>query len=475
MERIRDAKWLEREAARGVIVNSPTTDLVVDALVARAVLAQRQIERWSEARIDRLLHGLANLVGDHAHLLAADAVAETGMGNVHDKTFKNSVASVGVYAELAGQIAYGEIGFDRERQVAEIASPVGVVVGLVPATHPVATFIFKVLIALKGRNAIVLSPSRRARRVSIHVGRLIQSELRAAGAPVDLVQWLGGDGGREEATALMRHEGIGLVLATGGRAMVQAAYRSGRPAIGVGPGNAPALISADADLGHAARSVVISKTFDNGLICGAENHLVVQASVRARMMAALIEQGAAVLTDAESARFRDLVVDPQTERIKPEFAGKDAATLATLARVDRSSRLRLIVVPAGPVDTHDYLAAEKLAPVVSLRTVADMDEGLSVCRALLAIDGTGHTAMIHTRHHELVERFTSAISVSRILVNSPGTQGLMGLTTGLVPSLTLGCGTWGGTSTTNGVTFRDLLNIKRVAYYKPEPEDTYPA
>src|SRR5690242_12965843 len=136
MERIRDAKWLEREAARGVIVNSPTTDLVVDALVARAVLAQRQIERWSEARIDRLLHGLANLVGDHAHLLAADAVAETGMGNVHDKTFKNSVASVGVYAELAGQIAYGEIGFDRERQVAEIASPVGVVVGLVPATHP---------------------------------------------------------------------------------------------------------------------------------------------------------------------------------------------------------------------------------------------------------------------------------------------------------------------------------------------------
>ena len=266
---------------RGIEPSIPPGDLVVEALVNRALTAQRQIERWSEERIDALLRTLSTVVADHARPLAIATVAETGMGNANDKTIKNRVASTGVYAELAGQTGYGEIAFDSERQVAEIASPVGVVVGLVPATHPVATFIFKVLIALKGRNAIILSPSRRAWQASEQVGGLIHEALRAIGAPTGLVQWPG-RGSREITAALMSHRHVGLVLATGGQAMVRAAYRSGTPAIGVGPGNAPALISADADLRHAARSVVMSKSFDNGLICGAENHLVVEAGVRAR-------------------------------------------------------------------------------------------------------------------------------------------------------------------------------------------------
>ena len=265
----------------------------------------------------------------------------------------------------------------------------------------------------------------------------------------------------------MSHPQVGLVLATGGRAMVKAAYTSGTPAIGVGPGNAPVLISVDADLGHAARSIVRSNAFDNGLICGAENHLVAEARIRARLIRELEDHGAAVLTSDEATRFLDAAVDPQTQRLLPSIVGQDGARLAAWANIQRPYPIRLLVVPTDTVGAENYLAAEKLAPVLSLFTVADTDEGLRVCRALLDIDGAGHTAIIHTRNSELSQRFATKMPVSRILVNSPGTQGLIGLTTGLIPSMTLGCGTWGGNSTTDSITYKHLLNIKRVAYYTP--------
>jgi acetaldehyde dehydrogenase/alcohol dehydrogenase len=443
---------------------------MLDTLVDRASVAQRALEPWSERQIDRLLLALANVVADHAHPLAAATVAETGMGNVEDKACKNGLASVGVYQRLEGQIGNGEVRFDRERMVAEIASPMGVILGLVPATHPVATFIFKVLIAIKGRNAIILSPSHRATHVSEVVGGLIRDVLVERGASPDLVQWLGADSTRETTVSLMSHPRVAMVLATGGRAMVAAAYRSGTPAIGVGPGNAPVLIAADADVWHAAHSVVTSKAFDNGLICGAENHLVVESKIRARLIGELIGQGAAVLTDDEQSRFHDAVLDPSTKRLQKAVVGRDAATLAGLARIAREYPIKLLVVPTEGVDGANYLAAEKLAPVVSLFTVADADEGLTTCRALLEIEGGGHTAIIHARRVDLIQRFASTIRVGRVLVNSPATQGLMGLTTGLMPSLSLGCGTWGGNSTTNGITYTDLLNITRVAYQLADRE-----
>jgi acetaldehyde dehydrogenase/alcohol dehydrogenase len=447
---------------------TPHIDSLVEALTNRAAAAQQTIEGWSEEKVDMLLRALAHAVADQAQSLAVATVAETGMGNIWDKAHKNTVASLGLYAQLASEIGHGEIGFDIERQVAEIANPMGVIVGLIPATHPVATFMFKVLIAIKGRNAIILSPSRRAQHVAQQVGRLIQEELRRLGAPIDLVQWLGVGSSREMTTALMSHPRVALVLATGGQAMVRAAYRSGRPAIGVGPGNAPALIVADADLRHVARSVVRSKSFDNGLICGAENHLVVEVCARAQLIDELEANGAAVLTETESSRFRDAAVSPETRRFTALIVGQDAAALATLAHIERPYPIRLLVIPTASVAVENYLAAEKLAPVVSLYTVAHPDEGMAVCRALLDVEGAGHTAVIHTRNASLIRRFTTAIPVSRILVNAPATQGLMGLATGLVPSMTLGCGTWGGTSTTNSITYRDLVNITRVAYYTQE-------
>jgi acyl-CoA reductase-like NAD-dependent aldehyde dehydrogenase/hypothetical membrane protein len=439
----------------------------VDQMIARALVAQRQIERWNEAQIDQLLLALAQTLADHAEDLAVAAAHETGMGNVRDKTFKNRIASLGTYERLVGQVGHGLIGVDPQRQIAEIASPVGIVVGLVPATHPVATFIFKALIAIKGRNALVVSPSRRAQHVSNQVGALIQQVLIQQGAPADLVQWVQ-SGGRETSAALMSHPDVGLVLATGGAAMVKAAYRSGTPAIGVGPGNAPALIAADADVAHVAHSVVASKPFDNGLICGAENSLVVVTDLREGLIAELERHGAAVLRSAEAARLHNAVVDPQSQRFKPRVIGQPAATLAAWGNIQRPFEIQLLVVPTASVAEANYLAAEKLAPVVGLFTVADAEEGLKICRALLEIGGAGHTAIIHTQDSQLIGRFAAAMPASRILVNSPGTQGVLGLTTGLELSMTLGCGTWGGTSTTESITYRHLLNIKRVAYSTAE-------
>jgi acetaldehyde dehydrogenase / alcohol dehydrogenase len=445
----------------------PQPDPIVEELIARALPAQRLIEGWSEVRINELLLALAQTVADHAEALAVATVAETGMGNVHDKTVKNRMASLGIWEHLTGRVGHGVISFDSQRQVIEVASPIGIVVGLVPATHPVATFIFKTLIAIKARNALILSPSRRAQQVSNQVGALIQPVLRQHGAPADLVQWVRSHSSRQITAALMSHPQVGLVLATGGSAMVKAAYRSGTPAIGVGPGNAPALISADADVGHAARSAVRSKAFDNGLVCGAENSLVVETSVRADLIEQLEQTGAAVLTPEEAARFQRVAVDPQTHRFKSDIIGRDAARLAEWARIKRPYSIQLLVVPTGAAAAENYLAAEKLAPVVGLFTVADADEGLRVCRALLEIDGAGHTAIIYTHNDALIQRFAAEMPASRILVNSPGTQGVLGLTTGLELSMTLGCGTWGGTSTTDSIAYKHLLNIKRVAYYTP--------
>jgi acetaldehyde dehydrogenase/alcohol dehydrogenase len=440
---------------------------IVEDMIAQALPAQRLIERWTETQIDQLLCALAQMVADHAEELAIATVAETGMGNIRDKSFKNRIASLGTYEQLAGRIGHGVLGFDAQRQVTEVASPVGVVVGLAPATHPVATFIFKTLIAIKARNALIVSPSRRAQQVSNQVGALIQQVLHEHGAPAGLVQWVRSGSHRETTAALMGHPQVGLVLATGGATMVQAAYRSGTPAIGVGPGNAPVLLAADADLGHAARSIVRSKPFDNGLVCGAENSLVVEASVHVGLIAELERAGAAVLTPAEAARFQHAAVDPQTHRFKSQIVGRDAATLAEWARIQRPYAIQLVVVPTGAVAADNYLAAEKLAPVVGLFTVAETGEGLRVCQALLEIDGAGHTAIIYTHNDALIQRFAAQMPASRILVNSPGTQGVLGLTTGLQLSMTLGCGTWGGTSTTDSVTYRHLLNIKRIAHCTP--------
>ena len=446
------------------VIADEKPDPEIDRMVAKAAAAQRAFEDWTDPQIDELLHDLASTVATHAERLAALTVKETRLGNVADKTFKNRFASLGIYRSLAGKPARGALTRDSERRVTELASPVGVIFAIIPMTNPVATAIFKSLISVKGRNALILSFPHQCLGIADAVGELIQRTLASHCAPADLVQWIRERPSRRKTTKFMKHPGISLILATGGAGMVKAAYSSGKPAIGVGPGNAPALICADADLESAAQQIVLSKSFDNGLICGAEHHLVVDARVRGAFVAALERHGAAVLSADEARRFTPHAFDAGRNALRSPLVGQDAQTIAEHTGIRRSYPIRLLVVDTDSPDAANPYAGEKLAPLVSMFTAVNEEVGLAICRTLLGNAGAGHTAIIHSRNRRLVERFGEVMPASRILVNSPGSHGCCGITTGLECSLTLGCGTFGGNSTTDNVSYRHLLNIKRIAH-----------
>jgi len=315
-------------------------------MVARAKEAQQEFAQWDEERIDALIQALAGSVAMQAGPLAEATVAETHMGNVADKTFKNQVASMGVAQTLIGQLGAGAIGGNEQLAITEIATPVGVVFGLVPQTNPVATAIFKTLIALKSRNAMILSFHHTALGVANQFGEILYGVLAQFGAPQYLVQWVKARANRKKTAAFMSHHDVGLILATGGAGMVKAAYSSGTPALGVGPGNAPVLITPSANLEHAAHSVVISKSFDNGLICGSEHNLIADASVRSRFIAALERQGAAVLSEEEAQKFSAVVVNAASQTFRPQVIGQSAAAIAKFTGIHRDHDIKLIVVPS---------------------------------------------------------------------------------------------------------------------------------
>jgi acetaldehyde dehydrogenase / alcohol dehydrogenase len=450
-------------------LTSSKYDVRVEQMITDAEAAQQELLTWPEARVDELLQAIAAVTYEHAEALAEAAVRETQMGNVADKTMKNRVASMGVLQSFQGKRGMGLLeGNGDNRNVIEIASPVGIIFGLVPATNPTSTFIFKTLIAIKSRNAIILSPNRRAASVSVRTGELIREVLRQYGAPEALVQWVDARADRKLTITFMSHKKIGLILATGGSAMVKAAYSSGNPAIGVGPGNAPTFITDTADVNHAAQCVVMSKAFDNGLICGSEHNLVVVQSALAPFTQALVAAGAAVLTEQEAADFAAKAIDVKFNGFKENFVGQDAAAIADATGITRPYPIRLIVVPSVDAVPGNPFAREKMLPVLSLFSVNNNDDGLDCCQRLLGVDGRGHTAIIYSQDDALIRRFGTKMPASRILVNSPGAHGVVGISTALIPSLTLGCGTFGSTSTTDNVTFTNLMNIKRLAYFVPD-------
>ena len=435
----------------------------VPDVAGRAAAAQRVFAHWPERDVDALLEAVAGHVARRAPELAALTVLETRIGNVADKTTKIRFASTGVATDLRGRPAAGVLRRDRRRRVVEVATPVGVVLGLMPVTSPVATLVFTTLIALKGRNALLVSPHHRAPEVSRRLTDDLRTLLHEHGAPPDLLQCLGPGWGHGEVAALMRAPQVALVLATGGPAVVRAAYASGTPAIGVGPGNAPAWVTRDAAVDEAAAAVVVSKSFDNGMICGSEQHLVVDEHVAARFTAALSRAGAAVLSPEQVTALERTAFDPSTGRLRPHLVGQSAPAVAAAARVRVPPATRLLVAPVPAPGLRSPWVLERLTPLVPLRIVPDAPAALALCRALLQEEGAGHTAVVHTRDRRLAQACAVELPASRIIVNAPASQGCVGLGTGLTPSFTLGCGTAGGTSTTDNVSYQHLLNVVRVA------------
>ncbi len=440
-------------------------------LAARARVACDAMADLTQEQVDRVVAAMARAAEENARRLAEMAVEESGIGMVADKVVKNLFAARQVYEHIRNFRSVGVIRRLEQERVIEIAAPVGVVLALVPTTNPTSTTIFKALIALKGRNAIIFSPHPRAARSICRTAEILADAARQAGAPAGAITCLATPT-LEATRELMGHKSVAMVLATGGSDMVRAAYSSGKPAYGVGPGNVPAYIERTADIERAVAAIIASKSFDNGTICASEQAVVTEHVIRDRVRAEFTRQGGRFLTPEETARLEPVVIRP-SGGVNPAVVGKPAATVARMAGIDVPDGVRVLLADLQGVGRAYPLSAEKLSPVLGFYTVNDWEEACQVCIDLLNYGGLGHSMVIHSRDEEVIMQFGLRKPVFRILVNSPSSQGGIGFTTGLTPSLTLGCGTWGGNITSDNVGPQHLINIKRVAYgIRPYPPAT---
>lgn len=431
-------------------------------LVRRAVEAQQILATYDQLKVDRIVAAMARAGEENALRLAKAAVEETGIGVLEDKVQKNRFAAVDLYRYIKDLRTAGIIAEDRERRVVEIAEPVGVIMGIVPTTNPTSTVMFKAMIALKARNAIVFSPHPRAVKCSGEAAAVMEEAAVAAGAPRGVIGCLSLCT-RESANELMHHPKISLILATGGAAMVRAAYSAGKPAYGVGPGNVPAFIERTADVPKAVKHILDSKTFDNGTICASEQAIVTEEAIAAQVEAELVRQGGFFVDETGIPALSRTVIN-RDGGVNPAVVGQSAKRVAEMAGIKIPGAARVLLAKLGGVGRDYPLSAEKLCPVLAYYVERDWQGACERCFELLNYGGIGHTLAIHSNNGRVIMEFAMKKPVFRILVNTPSSQGAIGLTTGLPPSLTLGCGSWGGNSTSDNVGPLHLINRKRLAY-----------
>ena len=435
----------------------------VRALVQAAKEAQKTLQRLEQGQIDRIVKAIADCGRAHAAELGRMAAEETGFGNAADKEQKNLFASVQVYEAVADLKTVGILRRDEENGIWDVGVPVGVIAGIVPSTNPTSTILYKSIISLKSGNAIVFSPHPGAVRCSTRTAALVMEAAAHAGCPQGAISCIGTPT-MEAVEELMRHEDVKLILATGGYAMVHAAYSSGKPAIGVGAGNGPAYIHRSADVRRAVADILRSKTFDNGTICASEQSVIVEEAMADEVRAEFRRQGAYFLDKEEAARIAGLLLRPNGT-MNPKVVGKSAYAIAQMAGVTGVGQgVKVLIAKeteAGP--TRPY-SREKLCPVLAFFTEKDEDTILQRVCEVLQLEGSGHTFAMHAQDKAAIERFARRVPVSRFLVNTPSALGGIGLTTNLFPALTLGCGAVGGSSSSNNIGPYDLLNIRRVAW-----------
>ncbi len=434
----------------------------VRALAQRAKCAAPILAEWSQAQVDRLVDAVAAAARERVEAFARLAVEETGFGVVADKIQKNRFAAEDVHAFIRPMRTVGVIHRDETRKVVEIAEPFGVVAAIVPSTNPTSTAIYKILIALKARCPIIISPHPSAVRCITMVAEALNAAALAAGAPEGTINWMT-TVSLESTQELMRHRDVAVILATGGMGLVRAAYSAGKPAYGVGPGNAPCFIERTADVAKAASDILIGRNFDHGVLCSSPNSVVVEAAVAEEARREFQAQGGHFLNAAETAALATLLVTPQ-RLTNPKFVGKSAAQIAAAAGLTIPDGTRVLIAELQGVGRDYPLSIEKLCPVLSYYVVADWQEGCERCKQILRYGGMGHTMSIHSRNEQVILEFGLKKPAFRIVVNTPTTHGSIGLTTGLDPAMTLGCGGFGGNITSDNITPRHLLNIKRLAY-----------
>ncbi|MGE3165149.1 MAG: aldehyde dehydrogenase family protein [Planctomycetota bacterium] len=435
-------------------------------LLRRTHAAQAEFARCTQDQVDRVVDAMARAATDHAEELAKLAVEESGLGRVASKILKNRFVSIHLHRAYRNLRTCGVVHEDRARGVVEIATPMGIVAGIIPITNPTSTAIFKILIALKGRNGIVLSPHPFGVRCIQRAAEVCRRAAIAAGAPADLITCM--DSPTLEGTqALMKHDLTSVIVATGGPGVVQAAYSSGKPAFGVGPGNPPVFVHHTADLAHAARCIAASQGFDYGTICSSEQSLVVERAVAAAFRAALTAEGAH-FCDARETQLLQRAVQTSDGRLNTKIVGKSPQVIATAAGFSVPAETTILIAPERGVGRDFPLSREKLAPILAWYECDEWRSGCDLCIELIRYYGSGHTMGIYSRDPAVIREFALEKPVARVIVNGPTTQGSVGYSTNLSPSMTLGCGTMGGNITTDNIGPQHLINIKRVAYPRPE-------
>lgn len=430
--------------------------------VQTAKEAQLAYMSFTQEQVDRIVKAVADAAYEQSARLGKMAVEETGMGVAAHKTIKNEVGSRDVYESIKDLKTVGVIGEDKVKQVVEIAAPFGVVAAIIPTTNPTSTAYFKTLIALKTRNSIVVSPHPYAVQCTHEALKVCDAAAVAAGAPKGLIQCLtmASMGATQQ---LMTHPDVNLILATGGSALVKAAYSSGKPAYGVGPGNVPVYIERSAKIEKAVKDIIDSKSFDYGTICATEQAMVVDRNVVELVTRELKKNGAYILSNEEKS-IMEKVVSPVPGKVNPKIVGKSPQVIAQLAGITIPEGTRVIIGMETKVGKDIPFSLEKLSPVFAMYVASDLNHAKELCLSLLNLGGRGHSLSIHTETDAIAREFAIEMPVSRILVNTMSSVGAVGGTTGLMPSMTLGCGSFGGNITSDNVTAKHLLNIKRMAY-----------
>lgn len=435
----------------------------IDQLVERAWEAHEQFRCLTQEDVDRIVQAMALAALDKHMELAKMAVEETGRGVYEDKITKNLFAAEEVYHSIKYLRTVGIIRNNEEEDFMEVAEPAGVVAALTPVTNPTSTTIFKALICIKTCNPVIFSFHPAAVKCSSATAHLLLEAAREAGAPEHCIGWLANPS-QEASRYLMAHPGVSLILATGGSSMVQAAYSAGKPALGVGPGNVPCYIEKTAPLQRAVTDLIISKTFDNGMICASEQGLIVDREIAPEVKRLLGENGCYFLSPEEISRLEAVATRRETCSINADIVGKSAVEIARLAGLEVPENTKILVVPLAGVGPDYPLSREKLSPILAYYEVDSTEEGFRRCEEMIAFGGMGHSAVIHSEDEQIIAEFSRRMKVGRIIVNAPSSQGAIGdLYNTNMPSFTLGCGSMGRNTTTANVSAVHLINIKRVA------------
>ena len=451
-------KTVKKEKTETVDVSS-----MIDELATKANVALKAMEDFTQEQVDHIVHQMAMAALDQHMPLAKMAVEETGRGIYEDKAIKNMYASEYIWNNIKHDKTVGVINKDEQTGLMEIAEPVGVVCGVTPTTNPTSTTIFKSLIALKTRNPIVFAFHPSAQKCSAEAARIVRDAAIAAGAPENCIQWIE-QPSIDATSALMNHPGIAIVLATGGAGMVKSAYSTGKPALGGGPGNVPAYIEKTAKVKRAVNDLIVSKSFDNGMICASEQAVIVDKEIYASVKAEFEAHNVYFVKPNELQKLEDAVMNEGKYAVNPAIVGNSAEKIAELAGISVPKGTKILVAELEGAGPEYPLSREKLSPVLAMMKSNNAEHAFELCEAMLNLGGLGHTAVIHTEDEELQVAFGLRMKACRILVNTPSAEGGIGnIYNEMIPSLTLGCGSYGKNSVSKNVSAINLINIKTVA------------